>query len=128
LLQLLTAAQIRRIHDRILFDGELRGEYRERPVEAVLGRLENRIVYGIQVNDVFDVAGCYGAFIAVAHCFVDGNKRTAFRTVSAFLGLNGLLFKPGLPASDEFFEILMQCATGTADEAKLAARLRSRRL
>lgn len=126
MIQLLTADQIRRIHDRILFEGELRGEYKERPVEAVLGRIENRINYGIEVNDLFDIAGCYGAFIAIAHAFVDGNKRTAFRTVAAFMGVNGLRVEFGRPDRDPLFELIIQCATNNSDEIKLAAHLRTR--
>ena len=126
MIQLLTADQIRRIHDRVLFDGELRGEYKERPVEAILGRIENRIIYGIQVNDLFDIAGCYGAFIAIAHAFVDGNKRTAFRTVTAFMGLNGLRVELGQPDQDPFFDLIIRCATNASDEVKLAEHLRAR--
>ena len=126
MIQLLTANQIRTIHDRVLFEGELRGEYKERPVEAILGRIENRIIYGIQVNDLFDIAGCYGAFIAIAHVFVDGNKRTAFRTVAVFMGLNGLQVEFGQPDQDPFFDLIIQCATNASDEVKLAEHLRAR--
>ena len=126
MIQLITADQIRRIHERILFEGELRGEYKERPVEAILGRIENRINYGIEVNDLFDIAGCYGAFIAIALAFVDGNKRTAFRTAAAFMGVNGLGVEFDRPDRDPFFKLLIQCAINTSNEIKLAEHLRSR--
>jgi len=126
ILKLISAPQVRKIHARVLFAGERRGEFENR-LEAALGRIEQRIIYGIQFNDIFDVAGCYGAFISVAHAFVDGNKRTAFRTMDAFLSLHGLDLSFDAAPEDHILETLIECADqGRADEIVLSTRLRSR--
>ena len=39
---------------------------------------------------VFDVGASYAAAISQAHCFNDGNKRTAFQVLDVVLDLNGV--------------------------------------
>ena len=57
-------------------------------MEAVIGRIENRLAYGL-IGDVYDLAACYACYIAVGHCFHDANKRTAHTAMQVILKLNG---------------------------------------
>ena len=63
--------------------------------------------------------------LAIAHAFVEGNKRTAFRTVAAFMAVNGLSIEFGRPDRDPFFQLLIQCSTSHSDEIKMAEHLRT---
>ncbi|HIL94465.1 MAG TPA: hypothetical protein EYG51_00940, partial [Pseudomonadales bacterium] len=65
---------VRRIHARVLNERELQGEYEGR-LEGALSRLQARLDYNLGIDDVFDVAGCYAAFITEAPAFTDGDKR-----------------------------------------------------
>ena len=58
-------------------------------LDAVLARVENRLTYGL-IEDVFALAASYAAAISQAHCFNDGNKRTAFQVMDLVLDLNGV--------------------------------------
>ena len=120
---LLTPKQVRRIHTRILSGDELSGEYEGR-LDGALGRIENRITYQIGIKDIFDVAGCYAAFITTAHAFTDGNKRTGFRASLAILGLNGI--EPDFQQLPflEYCDLIVECAKGQSDEFALAHCLR----
>jgi death-on-curing protein len=121
----LTPDGVRRIHDRILSAGELRGEYEGR-LEGALGRLDNRMNYGgIGINDIFDVAGAYAAFITTAHAFTDGNKRTAFRASVAVLGLNGIHPQFVKLPHEGYYDLIIECAQGMRDETHLAEHLRA---
>ena len=85
---LLSVGQVMEIHDYVLSDNELQGlagEY----LDSVLARVENRLSYGL-IEDVFDLATSYAAAISQAHCFYDGNKRTAFQVMDLVLDLNGV--------------------------------------
>ena len=85
----LTANQIVAIHERVISPEELQRMARNKSIEAVIGRIENRLAYGL-VGDVFDLAACYACYIAVGHCFHDANKRTAHSSMQIVLKLNGI--------------------------------------
>lgn len=123
---LLTVEQVRIIHGRLALPEHLRGEYEERPVGAVLARLQNRLNYGVGISDVFDVAACYAAFISVGHSFRDGNKRTALAAMDACLALNGINLEYGKPDQDPLYDMIIACADKRLDEQTLATYLRSR--
>jgi death on curing protein len=57
-------------------------------LESALARPLNKFGYG--ENSIAAVAAAYGFGIARNHPFIDGNKRTAFASMSVFLGLNGM--------------------------------------
>ena len=42
------------------------------------------------IEDVFALGASYAAAISQAHCFNDGNKRTAFQVMDLVLDLNGV--------------------------------------
>ena len=86
---LLTINDVVAIHDYVLDDHELQGLAGGKFLDGALGRVENRLDYGL-ITDVFDLGASYAAAISRAHCFNDGNKRTAFQVMDVVLDLNGV--------------------------------------
>ena len=86
---LLTVDDVVAIHDYVLDDHELQGLAAGKFLDGALGRVENRLDYGL-ITDVFDLGASYAAAISRAHCFNDGNKRTAFQVMDVVLDLNGV--------------------------------------
>lgn len=118
---LLPTDLVETIHDAVLNPGELSGRARDKSLEGALGRVENRLAYGM-IEDVFDLAAAYGVAVAQGHCFNDGNKRTAFRVMQVCLDLHGLS-EPLLPEA-ETGQIIIRVAQGLMDEGDLAEWLR----
>ncbi|MBZ0127829.1 MAG: type II toxin-antitoxin system death-on-curing family toxin [Rhodobacteraceae bacterium] len=119
---LLSVEVVTLIHDEVLNPGELPGLARDKSLEATLARVENRLAYGM-IGDAFDLAATYAVVIARGHCFNDGNKRTAFRSMQIALRLNGIA--PDFPAIETGDQIIA-AAQGLTDEAGLAEWLRLR--
>ncbi|MCB1367627.1 MAG: type II toxin-antitoxin system death-on-curing family toxin [Rhodobacteraceae bacterium] len=119
---LLSVEVVTLIHDEVLNPGELPGPARDKSLEATLARVENRLAYGM-IGDAFDLAATYAVVIARGHCFNDGNKRTAFRSMQIALRLNGIA--PDFPAIETGDQIIA-AAQGLTDEAGLAEWLRLR--
>ena len=86
---LLTVSDVMAIHDHVLSDHELQGLAGGKFLDGALGRVENRLNYGL-IKDVFGLGASYAAAISQAHCFNDGNKRTAFQVMDVVLDLNGV--------------------------------------
>ena len=86
---LLSAQQIVDLHDGVLNPGELQGMAKDKSLDGALSRVENRLSYGM-ITDVFALATAYAMAVAQGHCFNDGNKRTAYRTLIVSLFLNGV--------------------------------------
>ncbi len=120
---LLPTDMVEAIHDAVLNPGELPGRARDKSLEGALGRVENRLAYGM-VEDIFDLAAAYCVAVAQGHCFNDGNKRTAFRVMQVCLDLHGFA-EPILP-EDETGQIIIRAAQGMMDEVQLAEWLRGR--
>ncbi len=119
---LLSVEMVTLIHDEVLNTGELPGPARDKSLEATLARLDNRLAYGM-IGDAFDLAATYAVVIARGHCFNDGNKRTAFRSMQIALRLNGIT--PHFPTIETADKIIT-AAHGLTDEADLAVWLRLR--
>jgi len=117
----LTAQTVVVIHDSVISPNELPGVAPHRSIEAVIARVENRMAYGL-IGDVFDLAACYAAYIAVAHAFNDANKRTAFAAMDTLLALNGIELSYN---AKEAGDMAVKVALGQADEADLAEWLRA---
>ncbi len=117
----ITAEQVVAIHERVILSHELQGAADNRPVEAVIGRIENRLSYGLIV-DVYDLAACYACFIAVGHCFHDANKRTAHTAMQLILKLNGTQLDYDIKSIGD---MIIKAAQGIIEETELAAYLRS---
>ena len=119
---LLTAEQVIRLHDRIIGPQELQGLAAGKSLESALARVENRLYYALDIEDVYVLAACTAQAVAVAHAFNDANKRTAAVTLGAVLRLNrgnGALVDVGLG------DKLIQMVTGELDELDLARWLRT---
>lgn len=113
--------QVMAIHDSIIGPNELQGLAKDKSLDAVLGRIHNRLQYGF-ISDVYDLSACYGAFIARGHCFNDANKRTAAATLFFILRVNNISLRfPDNSLGNWIIEI----AADKKSEIELAAWLRS---
>ncbi len=87
--------------------------------DSAIARPLNLASYGNP--DAASLAAAYGVGLAKNHPFIDGNKRTAFVAVEAFLLLNG----HELNATDaECVLTMLAVAAGDMDEAAFADWLR----
>jgi death-on-curing protein len=86
---LLSVDHIITIHDEVLEPSELHGMAGDKSLEGALSRVDNRLKYGL-IEDVYSLAASYAVAISQAHCFNDGNKRTAFQVMDLILDLNGM--------------------------------------
>lgn len=118
----LTTALVIRVHDEVLNPGELPGLDRDKSLEGALARVDNRLVYGM-IHDIYDLAAAYAVAIAQGHCFDDGNKRTAFRSMMAVLEGNGI--DTDLSA-ETIGPVIIRAAQDLMDEAELGLWLRQR--
>lgn len=73
--------------------------------------------------DLADLAAAYGFGIAKNRPFVDGNKRTAFAVLGAFLLANGVHLQASEP---EAVTVMLGVASGELGKAELAAWCRQR--
>lgn len=120
--RLLTPDLVRAVHDEVLNPGELAGEARDKSLEGALGRVDNRLAYGM-IGDIFDLAAAYAVAVATGHVFNDANKRTAFRVMNAALAFNGVRIAWDV---DEIGPLIVAVAQGAVDEMDLAAWLRGK--
>ncbi|WP_333817628.1 type II toxin-antitoxin system death-on-curing family toxin [Tabrizicola sp.] len=120
--RLLSPELVEAIHDAILNPGELPGRARDRSLAATLARVENRLAYGM-VPDVFDLAAAYAMAIARGHCFNDGNRRTAYRTMHVCLELHGITVPWD---TEEIGQIIIRCAQGLMADGDFADWLRDK--
>lgn len=86
---LLSVEHVIAIHDYVLDDHELQDMAGGRSLEGAIARVDNRLAYGL-IEDIFALGAAYAAAISQAHCFNDGNKRTAFQVLDLVLDLNGV--------------------------------------
>ena len=86
---LLSVEHVIAIHDHVLDDHELQGMAGGKFLDGALASVENRLNFGL-IEDVFALGASYAAAISQAHCFNDGNKRTAFQVMDLVLDLNGV--------------------------------------
>lgn len=108
------------IHDdQIAQHGGSYGILNESLLSSALARPRN--LYGYEsVTNLPRLAASYGYGLVKNHSFVDGNKRTAFQVMFAFLQINGL----DLDASEpEVVLTMQQLAEGKISEQDLATWL-----
>ncbi|HMQ41789.1 MAG TPA: type II toxin-antitoxin system death-on-curing family toxin [Paracoccus sp. (in: a-proteobacteria)] len=117
----LTADTVEQIHDDLIGPGELAGRARDKSLEAALARVENRLAYGM-IADVCDLAAAYAMAISRGHCFNDGNKRTAFRSMQICLLANGIRLRF---ETEEVGQKIIALAQGQIDDGDLADWLRA---
>jgi death on curing protein len=115
-------AAVMAAHDRLLVDyGGSEGVLSLDGLDGALGRPQNLAAYGAPEPDIADLAAVYAVGIAKAHAFVDGNKRTAWATMRAFLRLNGYTFNFEKMAAVLLME---DVAKGNIDEVALTSWIR----
>ena len=116
----LSSEEVIAIHEEVVRSNELQGMAKNKSIELVLGRIDNRITYGL-IEDVFELAACYACYIAVGHVFNDENKRTAFTAMDTCLRINGVEMDFNtVEASD----MIIKAAQGIVDEKEMAEWLR----
>ena len=120
-MRFLTADQVIRIHEGVIQPNELQGMAHNKSIEAVLGRIENRLAYGL-IGDAFDLAASYACYIAVGHCFHDANTRTAHTSMQLVLALNGISIQYDVA---KMGDKIIATAQGLIEEDELANYLRS---
>ena len=116
----LTPDMVEAIHDAVLNVGELTGRALDKSLEGALGRVDNRLGYGM-VDDAFDLAAAYAVAIAQGHCFNDANKRTAHQSMDTCLDLNGIQISW---TADDVGPIIIRVAQRLMDDGELAQWLR----
>lgn len=88
-------------------------------LESALDRPRNKWAY--EGSDLPDLAAAYAFGISRNHPFVDGNKRTAFAAMMAFLRFNGVRFSP---PSVQATAIMLDLAAGLVSEEGLSRWIR----
>lgn len=121
-LTLLSVDQVVAIHDAVLNPGELQGLAQDKSLDGALARVEHRMAYGM-IEDAFDLASAYAVAAATGHCFNDGNKRTAFRTMQIALWVNGI---KALFSVEEVGPLIIDVAQGKVEAEDLAEWLRGK--
>ena len=116
----LNSALLLAIHDEQLAEhGGASGLRDEGLFESALARPLQVVAYG--EPDVADLAAAYAYGLARNHAFIDGNKRTAFVALEAFLNFNG----NELQADDvDCVLTMLAVAAGNIDETSLAEWIR----
>ena len=117
---LLSVDHIIAVHDEVLEPSELQGMVDDKSLEAALSWVDNRLKYGL-MDDIYSLAASYATAISQAHCFNDGNKRTAFQVMDLILDLNGINVTWDVEAVGQKIVLLSQ---SKLDEADLAQWLR----
>lgn len=117
---LLSVDHIIAIHDGVLEPNEFQGMAGGKSLEGALSRVENRLNYGL-IEDIYSLAASYAAAVSQAHCFNDGNKRTAFQVMDLILDLNGI---NAIWDVEEVGQKIVLLSQSKLDEADLAQWLR----
>jgi death-on-curing protein len=117
---LLSVDHIIAIHAEVLELNELQGMAGDQSLEGALSRVDNRLNYGL-IEDIYSLAACYATAVSQAHCFNDGNRRTAFQVMDLILDLNGINAIWDVEAVGQKIVLLSQ---SKLDEADLAQWLR----
>ena len=88
----LTEVDVDVIHDEILkVSGGLHGKWPDKPLESVLYRVFNHILYNKKTS-LYEVGALYAYTIATGHPYNDGNKRIALTTMLVFFEINNIEF------------------------------------
>ena len=109
------------IHDdQIATHGGSYGILNTNLLASALARPRN--LYGYEeVTSLTRLAASYGYGLVKNHSFVDGNKRTTFQVMFAFLRINGLYLEVPEP---EVVITMQQLAQGKISEEELAVWLK----
>lgn len=100
--------------------GGLYGVRDKNLIEGAINNPQNLFFY--QNADVYTIASSYAISIIKNHGFLDGNKRTGFACMNAFLELNDIVIN--LP-EDETVETIVKIATSEIEIQELSDWLNS---
>jgi death on curing protein len=89
-------------------------------IDSALGRPRVRFAYN-EPAEIVDFAAAYGFGLAKNKGYADGNKRTAYLVMYAFLRVNGYRIEA---AEAEVVELMIGVADGTTSEEQFAGWLR----
>ena len=118
----ISAEDVVEIHEFVINSNEMQGLAKNKSIEAIISRIDNRIAFGM-IRDVFELAACYACYISVGHAFHDANKRTAFAAMDLCLTLNEIELEY---IDAEIGQIIIKAARGIVDETELADWLRTK--
>lgn len=102
--------------DQVIQHGGHPGLRDPNALESALARPRNRWLYEPSC-DLPALAAAYGYGLAMAHAYVDGNKRVAFLALYVFLGLNGLELEA---SQEDAASVIQRVAAGDLGEEELA--------
>lgn len=106
----LDAETVKELNRVALYEGEPHGLNPGSDLEGALNRPRGHYHFA-DTTSPYELAALYAVALVKAHAFQDGNKRTAFLAIRAFLRANGLDFDYG-PYDEEAAEIMTGIATG----------------
>lgn len=89
-------------------------------IDSAIANPQNLFFY--QNADVFTIASSYAVSIIKNHAFLDGNKRTGFACMNAFLELNDIILNF---SEDETVEMMVKIAKNEVSVTDLSDWLRS---
>jgi death-on-curing protein len=89
-------------------------------IESALANPQN--LYYYQNANIYTLGACYAVSIAKNHGFLDGNKRTGFASMNAFLTLNKLILQYDVK---KFTEIMVAVAESKVDINQLTEFLKT---
>ena len=118
----LSSREVVEIHEFVIDGHELQGMARDKSIDAIIARIDNRIVYGM-IRDEFELAACYACYLSVGHAFHDAYKRSAFAAMDICLALNGISLEYN---AAEAGSLIVKAAQGIVDELELAEWLRTK--
>jgi death on curing protein len=109
------------IHNEVILDsGGSSGILNQGALESTLSKPKNLYCYSGDGN-LYRLAASYGYGLTKNHCFIDGNKRTAFITAYTFLLNNGIrLIASNENATTTFLELAASFANQEEDIEKLS--------
>lgn len=115
----LSVAEVVAINERLVGPGKL---VDEALLAGAVGRPQQSVFGEDAYADVHAKAAALLHSLARNHCFLDGNKRTAYTAVDVFYRRNGIV--PDLSA-DNAVTLTLAAATGEVDVDELAEHLRA---
>lgn len=118
----LSMQEVIAVHDELINDfGGSIGILNEGALDSTLSR-PKQLAYYEPESSILALAAAYGHGLVKNHCFLDGNKRTAFTIMGLFLVRNEYeLVAPEVEAVD----VMVDLAKGEISQAELATWLAS---
>lgn len=104
----LTIEDILYFHEKVMEQTPIEdiGLAQDTSLESAIERIENHIQFN-NLSNLFDIAALYGDVLAAgAHCFANGNKRTALTSIISFLEYNDAQLNVGDDRASDMIVLL----------------------